>query len=161
MMMKKKKKKKDEENEIADDFYIYSPPEECSSLGDGSHVPEVYLAKSKNCILPKTGYHDDNVINKKNHTISVCDTLNGKNFILSFHVEAQDNVKCYVFFNGTIARFFPEDMLNVWPKFFKNSKQNEEFLKKKEELLQSLEKVEIRDDRFEEWYKMTTGKDDL
>lgn len=44
--------------------------------------------------------------------------MNGRIFIVSWHVLAEDDIRCYVYFGGFVSRFFGEDILNVWAKHY-------------------------------------------
>ena len=158
--------KENEEETNMDDFYMFSAADDCNKFdynNDGGHVPEVFIGNSKKSTLPKKGYKDQKEdLIKRQYTFSASEGMNGKNFILSFHVQAVDNIKCYVYHNGTSIRFFPEDMVNVWPKWFNmTTDKNKDFISQKEKLLDRLKNVKIRDDAFEQWYRMTTGFNDL
>eukprot|EP01084_Bolivina_argentea_P306380 529435_1 len=94
----------EEKTELLDEFYIYKLPDDTFNFQEG-HVPEVYIANTKKWTLLKRGYNNaNNDVDKCFLTYSACDQLNGSNFILSFHAEAIDNIKCYMLYNGTCAR---------------------------------------------------------
>ena len=53
---------------------------------------------------------------------------------LSYHVDEQDNMRCYFYFAGQCARFLPEDIKLLLPLFFEDSDANKEFASGKEAL---------------------------
>ena len=42
----------------------------------------------------------------------------GGMLLLSFHVLASDEIKAYLYYQGQIARFMPEDIMHIFPKLF-------------------------------------------
>ena len=153
-------------NQVVNKFYTFNPPDNCNSFDYneyGGHVPEIFIANSKTSTLPHKGYRESIMSQKasqQNFTFNATEQLEGRNFILSFHVQAIDEVKAYVYYNGTICRFYPNDMVYVWPNYFKPTEKNKQFAKNKASLLNELKNLTIRDDRFQHWYKLTTGFDD-
>ncbi len=93
-------------------------------------VPEWYFAASKQCIIPGEGYNNgkggnDNMTN----TIGCITKSNGKLITLSFHIEAADEIKCYLFYEGQASRFYGQDILQVFPTLFDMEyKNNKEFI---------------------------------
>ena len=78
-----------------DDIYIYHPPKGNEIPND--HLSEKFMQLSNECILPKS---------------SKCELVNAKTassqlFMLSFHVEAVDEIRCYLYQRGQISRFYP------------------------------------------------------
>merc|ERR1712129_228895 len=57
------------------------------------------------------------------NTGSTCD---GKMLTFSFHAEAEDNIRCYMYSNGQMMRFMPKDILTVLPRFFVAEEKEEE-----------------------------------
>ena len=89
--------------------------------------------------------------------------IGGYQFTLSFHVESVDDIKCYMFYQGWIARFFPQDMIEIWPLWFDESKENKAFInnpKKWKPRMNELQKM-LTDDQFQMWYKDSTQRNDL
>eukprot|EP00484_Ammonia_sp_Unknown_P022425 CAMPEP_0197053780 /NCGR_PEP_ID=MMETSP1384-20130603/27939_1 /TAXON_ID=29189 /ORGANISM="Ammonia sp." /LENGTH=666 /DNA_ID=CAMNT_0042486723 /DNA_START=2037 /DNA_END=4037 /DNA_ORIENTATION=+ len=191
-MAKNSKQKKTEHKTWEDRMYIFSPPRNCNVISD-AHVPESYFNSSKECILPGRGYNDGmgsdfnpngvasspsskkkkqpNMRHVEEEKYDECDSedievgkpVGGYQFTLSFHVEASDDIKCYIFYNGWIARFFPSDMIDIWPQWFDESKENLEFVnntKKWKSRINGLQQLLV-DDQFSQWYKDSTKRDDL
>lgn len=162
-----------------DRMYIYSPPNNCNTVDD-AHVPESFFNASKECILPGRGYNNGqrheyeekmnqngnyNGINDNENMIDleVGQPIGGYQFTLSFHVESIDDIKCYMFYQGWIARFFPQDMIEIWPLWFDESKENKAFInnqKKWKPRMNELQQM-LTDDQFQLWYKDSTQRDDL
>eukprot|EP00486_Rosalina_sp_Unknown_P012314 CAMPEP_0201582732 /NCGR_PEP_ID=MMETSP0190_2-20130828/89694_1 /ASSEMBLY_ACC=CAM_ASM_000263 /TAXON_ID=37353 /ORGANISM="Rosalina sp." /LENGTH=608 /DNA_ID=CAMNT_0048023275 /DNA_START=18 /DNA_END=1841 /DNA_ORIENTATION=- len=150
-----------------DRMYIYSPPNNCNTVDD-EHVPESFFNASKECILPGKGYNNgkreefeekmkfngNGNYNGENMTdLEVGLPIGGYQFTLSFHVESQDDIKAYMFYQGWIARFFPQDMIEIWPLWFDESKENKAFInnqKKWKPRMNELQKM-LTDDQFQLW----------
>ena len=76
--------------------------------------------------------------------------ING--FILSWHIESRDLVRNYWFTQTCGARFFPSDVVRLWPKYFKdNQRVNVSLTKKLKQMTQ------VKDEGFIRWYETTTG----
>merc|ERR550539_111300 len=76
---------------------------------------------------------------------------NGAMIVLSFHVESTDEMRCYMYINGQVLRFMPEDIQLVLPLFFDAEfKKNKEFAQseKAKKLVKKM-KDNLRDVHFE------------
>merc|ERR1712087_548179 len=62
------------------------------------------------------GYDAGNGDGRKNITVGTA--CNGTALTMSFHVESADEIRCYMFVNGGMMRFFPQDIIDVLPGFF-------------------------------------------
>merc|ERR1711933_131670 len=66
-------------------------------------------------------------------------TINSKSMLkcaetmtLSFHIEAVDEIRCYLYMHGGMIRFIPEDIQLILPVFFdKEFGNNAEWMKNK------------------------------
>ena len=79
-----------------DQIYIYHPPKGNEIPND--HLSEKFMQLSNECLLPKSTKCD--AVNAK--------TASSKLFLLSFHVEAADEIRCYLYQRGQISRFYPK-----------------------------------------------------
>eukprot|EP00485_Elphidium_margaritaceum_P000038 CAMPEP_0202690744 /NCGR_PEP_ID=MMETSP1385-20130828/5637_1 /ASSEMBLY_ACC=CAM_ASM_000861 /TAXON_ID=933848 /ORGANISM="Elphidium margaritaceum" /LENGTH=678 /DNA_ID=CAMNT_0049346035 /DNA_START=44 /DNA_END=2080 /DNA_ORIENTATION=+ len=150
-----------------DAMYIFSPPNNCNQVSD-AHVPESFFNASKECMLPLKGYkHGQGKKHKfaadgEEH-IDVGHSVDGYQFTLSFHVEAVDDIKCYLFHQGWMTRFLPQDMIEIWPGWFEKSKENLEFVQNSKlwrARINALRSM-LNDSQFEQWYEDTTKRTDL
>ena len=68
---------------------FFEPPDDCNDMAS-DHVPEIGFEFLKTCILPR------------NATPHVCatDGLCGQLMTFMFNVEAIDEIKCYIIWNG-------------------------------------------------------------
>ena len=57
-----------------------------------------------------------------NHDIGLFDTLCGSMFGFSYHLQSEDTVRVYWCSQGTPCRFFNNDMIKIWPTYFKENK---------------------------------------
>ena len=74
--------------------------------------------------------------------------LCSKFLTFSFQVEATNEIKCYLYFNGQRTRFFPQDIIQILPYLFVNSAQNEIFKKEKapsiiKKMKKEIEKIKL------------------
>ena len=101
-----------------DDLIFFEPPENCCSFPEHKegHVQLWYFASAKTCILPPKGYNKGQ--GNKNGNITTGTACHGGALTLSFHVESADEIRCYLFVNGGMMRFFPQDVIDVLPRFF-------------------------------------------
>ena len=60
---------------------------------------------------------------KKTSDFTVLNSLNGQMFVISFHIISKDEIRCYLFYQGQCFRFYGEDLINVLPLFFVDSKK--------------------------------------
>lgn len=44
-------------------------------------------------------------------------------FVISYHIISKDEIRCYLFYQGQCFRFYGEDLINVLPIFFVDSKR--------------------------------------
>ena len=73
----------------------------------------------------------------------------------SYHVREKDDIKCYLLWNGQNHRFYPQDILDVFPEIFKmDEKESEEFESEgKEELKKMIAEIRpFTDTKFEQFY---------
>lgn len=130
-----------------DEILFFEPPNNCNSFPDYKQtgtVPLWYFDSSRTCIVPNIGYNNgkdaDNIDAKVNNLegqekalsepITSGTGCKGALMVLSFHVEADNEIRCYMYLNGQICRFMPEDIINLLPKYFdKNYGNNKTFPK--------------------------------
>ena len=93
-----------------------------------------------------------------------CDILEGQMFVLSYHIISKNEIRCYLFYQGQSFRFYGEDLINVLPIFFVDSKKARELmLHKYNHDKEWREKFDgfcslFVDDKFERFYHGVTGK---
>ena len=149
-----------------DRLYMYTPPANCNRIADDS-VPESFFNASKECLLPGKGYAAGKGGSEQTQTIDVGTPMGGFQFTLSFHVRAADDIKCYLFHHGQISRFYPQDMVDLWPIWFEGSglldEANKKWLEGKDkygntEWKESMNYVQtlLSDAQFEKWFEDTT-----
>merc|ERR1712228_1003802 len=144
-----------------DEIYFFEPPANCNVIPKNA-VPLWYFDSSKTCIVPNIGYTEAMLADKINNVskdkqseevIHSGFPAGGSLLILSFHVEAADNIRCYLYLNGCMTRFFAEDIVNLLPRYFEDSKENQEFIESDEAKTMIEEmKPRLRDMKFEAFY---------
>ena len=71
---------------------------------------------------------EDQNIGSSNH-------CNGSLLTLSFIVQSRDVIKMYLYYNGGMIRFFPDDIKTVLPKIFNmDYGRNKQYIEKNQEL---------------------------
>ena len=88
-------------------IWMYEP-EEYKDIPKG-YVKEWYFESSFKNIIPHKS---------RNKIIRSKSTENGWINIFSFHIEQKDEIRCYLYRTGEIMRFEPNDVLNLFEKFF-------------------------------------------
>eukprot|EP01084_Bolivina_argentea_P120587 213768_1 len=151
--------KKEHKQSHNNGLLFFEPPNECNTLPKGS-IPEWYFDSSRTCIIPKHIKNENVNINSSsdnyNETITSSNSCKGALLILSFHVLSSDEIKCYMYLNGTVTRFFPSDIINVLPLYFDPEMyKNKEFVKSQKQVNEIIEemKSKLRDYRFESFYE--------
>ena len=67
---------------------FFEPPEDCNEM-KSNHVPDIGFEFLKTCISPRKGKH-----------VGATDDLCGQLMTFMFNVEAEDEIKCYIIWNG-------------------------------------------------------------
>jgi len=152
--------RKDPENdEKADDnqnddnadhnLFVFQPEENSRTIHQNATSLN-YFHNIKHSIIPCTdepnGDEDEDEQRKEPKLAS---GTNGPQIMLSFQVEQEDDMRCYLFINGNCTRFLPEDLKMLLPLFFDLTKSDTEFINSKEmdRMIQSLD-GKLRDDKF-------------
>ena len=101
-----------------DELTLFEPPANCSSFPEHEegHVQLWYFDSARTCILPDKGYAQGKEKGKKK--TNALTSTNAGAMTLSFHVEREDEIRCYLSVQGTSMRFFPQDIIDVLPTFF-------------------------------------------
>jgi len=108
-------------------------------------MEESLLFKTKKCLIPG--------IQKVNDPHFGADYPNA--ITLSFHVLSVEQIKCYLYINGCGMRFAKEDLKNVLPLYFENGMRETSKIRT---ALNEVWTLELKDPKFEAWYKATTAK---
>merc|ERR1712228_255523 len=157
---------KDKDILTKDELIFFEPPNDCNKLPKEEHVPMVYFETSRTCIIPRVGYGDDRpyIEDPKERILKATITsrmhCNGAMLMLSFHVESKDEIRCYMYLNGQIMRFMPNDIRVLLPKFFdKEFGDNKGFAESKDaQKLVDAMKENLRDVRFNAFMKKYKSK---
>lgn len=144
---KKSQRSRQEEKqdaEFADMIYLYEPPmtgtENVKDIPATVVNPEWYIQATRECVLPNTKYSDPNAdmtglehLPANDKPIGSKSHCQGQLLVFSFHVRAPDVIKIYLHWNTQIMRFFPSDILDVFPFLFsrddEDGRNNDYFLK--------------------------------
>eukprot|EP01083_Nonionella_stella_P046150 123563_1 len=135
--------------EKGDEIIFYEPPNDCCRMPNrkGPEVDLWYFDSSKKCILPASDRHNEVNIDSGH-------SANGALLCVSFHVLSVNEIRAYLYWNGTGLRFFPQDIISILPEFFVENKTNKAFKGSvKGRGIVSAMKPKLRDKQFEAFYK--------
>ena len=133
--------------------YFYEAPKHCNSISSifGNYFRYNQFFNSHKCVLPK----DPTLfICDKPKDIGLYDTENGYMFGLSYHINHKRSISSYWASHGTALRFLPHDMINIWPHYFVHNHVDTN-------IINNTQFNTFKDKPFEEFYKVTTGRNDL
>merc|ERR1712228_714107 len=165
--------RKPDDKDNKDELIFFEPPKNCNSFPEKDQPqPMFYFDMSRTCIVPHIGYKngslkDEPSVNQKNQkkkllesAITSQSNCNGAMILLSFHVESSDEIRCYIYINGQVLRFNPNDITQLLPVFFDkefetNSKFAESALAKK--LVNEMTK-NLRDVNFDAFMRKYQSK---
>ena len=110
---------KDDDNkddiEEQNTIYMFMPPKYADIPKD--YVKEWFLESSYQCIIPSYS-------NKQPHLILKSSTSEkGWLNTFSFHIEQEDEIRCYLYRTGEVMRFEPKDIIDFFPQFFNMNDQ--------------------------------------
>ena len=126
-----------------DEIIFYTPPKNARNIPN-DHVPEIYFNHSKQVIIPNYDYIDEKIdpndggakqikdkhnvdLDKKDdylkHVkilshVSTSESWTSALLTFSFQVEQDDQIKCYLWYQGRCIRFLPSDVVDILPKLF-------------------------------------------
>ena len=114
---------------------------------DYCHETLIYLTKS--CIIPR-----------KNHYMHIGgDTTDGWLFNISAHIQKSKNdtwykyeQRWYIFLQSAALRFFPQDMTNLWPKYFIDSDEDSDKFTYDQIKKQFAIDLQETDPSYKRWY---------
>jgi len=137
-----------------EDLIMFEPPDDANSLPD-KHVPEWYFNAAKTVIIPSGGYKDSQKSKDFDiqETITADHAYKGRTITLSFHVDDEESVRCYLFWNGCYIRIvYPQDLKKILLSVFDiEYKDNKNYLEQKAD--DDLNKLRVKDDTFDAFYK--------
>lgn len=138
-----------------EDLLMFEPPD-ANTLPD-KHVPEWYFNAAKTVIIPSMDYKNTQTVKEDvQDTITITNAYKGKTLTLSFHVDHQESVRCYLFWNGCYIRIvYPQDLKKILLSIFDvEYKDNKTYLEQKAD--DELNKLKVKDDTFDKFYKEVT-----
>ena len=171
------RRKSNTEGKLIDKLILYEPYISSYTRDiPNDAVPEWYFSSSKTCLLPNIKYseqiaigtsteYDDDKDQKWDQDINIgsCTSTNGSLLTFSFHIKAQDAMKCYLFYNGQCIRFLPEeDIKKILPYIFNMEfGDNKEYMNNHEELDSLVGRIKDKgfvDSNFDTFEKMFPRK---
>lgn len=105
-------------------------------------VSEWYINCQRECILPGIG-------DKKDKSIGAVDNVCGQLITFSFNVEAANEIKCYIIWNGQCMRWAGDNLEMILSYIFYNKCKE---LKQIKEALKTFNK-QLKDIKFDEFYE--------
>lgn len=144
-----------------DDTYFWIPPNDCNKVDEKLGIREIYFDRITQCILPHKGYNQTkNVPNYKDDDAKIkykslrepitCKFMGGL-LTFSFIVEAQDEITCYLWYQGRCIRFLPQDISQILPAMFVHSEKNKKFIKQQSNSKNNND-IKYYDRDFDHWY---------
>ena len=149
-----------------DEIIFFEPPANCKRI-PSEHVPLWFFDSSATSIIPNVGYSEtmhssveqkqmDKVAQKvppNEENITSKSDCNGALLVLSFHVEAANEIRCYLYLNGQVTRFMADDIVLLLPRYFADTKANREFVQSAaaKRIVQNVHSKLI-DSKFEAFY---------
>merc|ERR1712087_256034 len=134
-------RRKPDQKEMANEHIFFEPAANCNALPQhpNGHVPLWFFDSSATSIIPSIGYHKEmgkkdvakaNMIGRapSEKNITSGSACAGAMLLLSFHVEAANEIRCYMYLNGQVARFFADDIVDLLPRYFADSEENKAYL---------------------------------
>merc|ERR1719334_3050463 len=116
-----------EQQKLTEKAFVYKPPSTHSSGGNPLDIPhdavsEWFMASSAMTVLPGMQYGTDIMEMEsdeiRDDNISTATGIEGGLLTLSIHVVEAEVVRAYLHWNGTVMRFFPDDVKDVFPFIF-------------------------------------------
>eukprot|EP01084_Bolivina_argentea_P294264 506268_1 len=127
-----------------DDKLMIYQPNECNMMPQlQNQMPEWQFNAIQTCLIP--GYDNEKQQKDTITTNSICNNL----ITFSYHIESWNEMRCYLFHNQQMSRFYTEDIINVLPSLFDEDSFNNYAFTYSDQLKNILENIEIIDNRFE------------
>eukprot|EP01084_Bolivina_argentea_P105331 188602_1 len=139
-----------------DPLILFEPPDYCNKIPKEQHPPELYFDLSRRCLIPRPESEEKMDINQTN-SLDARDAANGQLMTFSYHVRAEDDIKCYLLWNQQCVRFYPEDILELLPHLFIMDKYNKKWVESMD-AIRLVKQMEIPDRKFEKFYSALTNK---
>mmetsp|Transcript_20989 Transcript_20989/g.33519 ORF Transcript_20989/g.33519 Transcript_20989/m.33519 type:complete len:478 (-) Transcript_20989:235-1668(-) len=129
------------------EIFMYRPP--LGGAFPNNTVPEWHFQASFECVIPGHSQHD---------TITAKSLAGGYVFCLSFQIEQANAMKCYLYAQSQMIRFFPEDIATLLPDFFVMGAkgigaENTAFVSKEKQGKEKQKAMQLPDDEFEKFRK--------
>jgi len=137
---------KDKEADDKDNLFVFQPEKDSRKIHKKASALN-YFHNARKSIIPCDP-------NPESVEPILTSSTTGPQITLSFHVEAEDNIRCYLFIHGQFARFFPEDLKLLLPLFFEPTEDNKTFVESDEmdEIIETMKGM-LRDDQFQQFLK--------
>mmetsp|Transcript_31106 Transcript_31106/g.27379 ORF Transcript_31106/g.27379 Transcript_31106/m.27379 type:complete len:536 (-) Transcript_31106:14-1621(-) len=132
---------------------FFEPPSNCDKMPEDGHVIEWYFNATKQCLIPGKGYNSGK--GDKTTTLNGSSKTDGQLITFSFHIESLDEIKCYLFYNGCVSRFYGQDIMEIFPNIFDMEyEDNMKFTKNdNEKTIEIAKNIVLSDLHFETFYK--------
>ena len=140
------RRKKNENKNDKNDIFMFNPPNDCRDIPH-DYIPEIFISTSTTCLIPNMNYYQTKKVRYMDETnlnlTANSSRSNGQILTLS--------VKCYLYFNGSIWRFYPQDIKTVLATLFVSNQVNKSFMKNEELINQYIERMDkiVKDKYFE------------
>eukprot|EP01083_Nonionella_stella_P210268 761383_1 len=162
----------EERTDEKDELIMFEPPKsrKCNELTSDKPLPEQYHNKCMECLVPGIYFNEefkenqytksrfDKLSADVSETINCISHTNGSMMTLSFHCEADDQIKCYLWFATGHLRFYPRDIQNILSKAFMRDVESNAYFLHDSLIRERSDAVQIKDRYFEYFYQTMTHK---
>ena len=94
----------------------------------------------------------------REESINATSAAQGQVLTFSYHIWAEDEIKCYLLWQGQCHRFYPQDIIDVLPSIFVKSDKNKAFaISEEAQRLANKMTTFIPDNKFERFYRGVHG----
>ena len=147
-----------------DEIIFFEPPPNCDTIPNDAR-DLWYFDSSRTSVIPNIGY-SKSLKDKRNQMYNInLDNINsvygakGSAVFISFHVINTNTIRAYLYLNGQVIRFFPEDIITILPRYFVQDKKNKDFINsyKARDIINCM-KPKLRDLKFEVFYNEFANK---
>eukprot|EP01083_Nonionella_stella_P068423 181634_1 len=168
-----------------DDVVFFGPPDNASDI-PADHVPEIYFNHLLQCLIPNLDYVDEKVeymdgkgaaderANAISDSVKECvkkkkivshitglSSCNGALLTFSFQVEQENEIKCYLWWQGKCIRFLPSDVIDILPQIFDEKAHANNKLFATSAMAKGIVKsIHYKDVQFNHWFTKISVLDD-
>merc|ERR1712228_1073682 len=100
--------KNEKEIMSGDELIMFEAPNNCNKIANDYH-PMIFFETSRQCLIPQSNYNEGK---NTESTISSLSHCNGAMLLLSFHIESNKTIKCYMYMNRKLKDYDFDKFVN-------------------------------------------------